>query len=326
MMRHYPYSWLSIAVLLAATTLTGVTAFAQSSTKVAKLPIAELQKLADAGDPAAQNELGVRYSLGRDVEKDPAKAIPWYLKAARRGFAKAYFNLGAAYYNGDGVAISDKDSCVWFTLAADAGDPAGQEAVDRVRQDKLADVVECQTLTASVYLSSNVIKQNYGLAAKWFTVAANAGDRTACERLAYLYARGLGVPKDKRESLKWLKRSAHLGYPIAMFELARAYDLGDLAPQNIPLACNLYRQAARAGHSDAMLALAEHYSTGKGVPADTRKAYMYYYMASMFGRTEAKSRIDELAAQLPAKQVAAAQKDAVEFVQHGGSPLLVVHK
>ncbi len=33
---------------------------AQESSPVAKLPLAQLQKLADSGDPAAQNELGIR--------------------------------------------------------------------------------------------------------------------------------------------------------------------------------------------------------------------------------------------------------------------------
>ena len=127
--------------------------FAQSSTPVVRLPIADLQKQAQAGDPAAQNELGLRYRLGTDVEKDPAKAIPWFLKAARQGYAKAYFNLGAAYYNGDGVNVNDQDSCVWFMLAADAGDPRGQEAVDRMRRETPPRMVtECVVLTASVLL------------------------------------------------------------------------------------------------------------------------------------------------------------------------------
>src|SRR5690242_16641150 len=67
---------------------------AQESKPVAKLPIAQLQTLAQSGHAAAQNELGIRYRLGDDVDKDPAQAVRWFFKAAKQGYAKAYFNLG----------------------------------------------------------------------------------------------------------------------------------------------------------------------------------------------------------------------------------------
>src|ERR1039457_1725997 len=70
---------------------------ASSDKRVGGLSIFELTKRAEAGDAVSQNELGIRYRLGADVEKDPAKAIPWFLKAAQQGNAKAYFNqLGRA--------------------------------------------------------------------------------------------------------------------------------------------------------------------------------------------------------------------------------------
>jgi hypothetical protein len=133
---------------------------AQDSTPVGKLPIAKLQELADSGDPAAENELGVRYRVGTDVDKDPAKAIPWFLKAARQGYAKAYFNLGAAYYNGDGVNVSDQDACVWFTLAADVGDQRGIEAVARTQQEFTpAQMTRCELLAATAYQSGERVEQ-----------------------------------------------------------------------------------------------------------------------------------------------------------------------
>lgn len=315
-----------LLALLAVMACFCLAAQSQGAPPVTMLPVAELQKLADSGDPAAQNELGVRYRLGDGVDKDPAKAIPLFLKAAKQGYTKAYFNLGAGYYNGDGVPISDKDACTWFLIGADAGESPAQDAVDRMRMEKPNQITECETLAASAYLTGDVVKQNLGLSAKWFTVAANANEPAACERLAYLYARGLGLAQDKQASLKWLKRSADLGYPVAMFELGRAYERGDLAVQDLSMACKLYQQAAQAGYSDAMLALADHYSTGRGVPLDSRKAYVYYYMAAMFGRDEAKPRMDAMAAELPQKQIVAAQQEAIKLVQRGGRPLLVVNK
>src|SRR5215831_5967585 len=125
----------SLAVLIVITLLSVPGLRAQESPAVVKLPIAQLQKLSESGDAAAQNELGIRYRLGSDVDKDPTRAVFWFLKAAKQGYARAYFNLGAAYYNGDGVGINDSDACVWFLMAADAGDQRGLEAITRTRQE-----------------------------------------------------------------------------------------------------------------------------------------------------------------------------------------------
>jgi len=69
--------------------------------------ISQLRVKADSGDPDAENDLGVRYRMGEGVEKDKEEAVRWYRKAAKHGSAAAMFNLGAAYYNGDGVGVDD---------------------------------------------------------------------------------------------------------------------------------------------------------------------------------------------------------------------------
>ncbi|MGA3052792.1 MAG: SEL1-like repeat protein [Candidatus Korobacteraceae bacterium] len=285
---------------------------------VGELSKSELDKRAEAGDAVAQNELGIRYRLGIDVEKDPAKAIPWFLKAAQQGNAKAYFNLGAAYYNGDGVAINDDESCVWFMLAADAGDATGRDAVERVRRDeKPYGIVRCEASTASAYLRGGSIKQDLGQALHWYIKAANDGSGLACERLAYLYSQGIGVQQDKEQSLKWLKRSADLGYLPAVFELGMAYETGTMVPQDLDKARKLYDKAAHSGQPDALIALGNLYAEGRGTKADQQKAFMYYTLAAAYGSTSGKRRAEELQKGLTHKQVIAAKQDAQRFLQSG---------
>lgn len=77
---------------------------------IAQSEIDRLLAKAQAGDPKAQNQLGVRYLIGDGVEKDPKEAVEWYRKAAHAGYAEAMFNLGAAYFNGTGVGIDDVPS------------------------------------------------------------------------------------------------------------------------------------------------------------------------------------------------------------------------
>ena len=294
----------------------GLAQTSSSAKPVGELSISELNKRAEAGDPVAQNELGIRYRLGIDVEKDPAKAIPWFRKAALQGNAKAYFNLGAAYYNGDGVAVNDDESCVWFMLSADAGDPSGQQAVERVRHEGPPDeIVRCELLTASAYERGGLIKQDPGQALQLYTKAAKAGSALACERLAYMYYHGLGVPQDNEQSLKWLKRSADTGYLLAVVELGRAYEMGTVVPIDMSKAKKLYEQAAQSGQPDALLALGKLYAEGRGTKENQQKALLYYILAANYGSTDGKTRAEDLETRLPAKQVAAAKQEAQRFGQ-----------
>jgi TPR repeat protein len=320
-MRHYFH------LLLLATALISISLAAQETVSVAKLPIAQLQKLAESGDPAAQNELGVRYRMGTDVEKDPAKAVPWFFKAARQGYAKAYFNLGAAYYNGDGVAVNDDDSCVWFMLSADAGDQSGVNAIARNRQQlSRQQMNRCEVMTATAYLMGERNKQDYGKAMQWYVAAANTGDAVACEKIAYMYDRGLGVPADKQESVRWLKRAADLNYPPAIYELGMTYESGGVVAPDLGKAKKLYEQASLLGFPQAFKALGNVYNDGRGVKIDREKALAYYIVAANNGDVEAKVKEAELSAQLSAKEVSAAKKDALNLVMMTKSPVILVRK
>jgi uncharacterized protein len=320
-MRH------SFRLLLIVTALIPVALPAQETASLANLPIAQLNKLAESGDAAAQNELGVRYRMGTDVEKDPAKAIPWFFKAARQGYAKAYFNLGAAYYNGDGVAVNDDDSCVWFLLAADAGDQRAVDAVARNRQQLTPpQMTRCEVLTATAYLMGERNKQDYRKAMQWYVAAADKADAIACEKIAYMYDRGLGVPADKQESFHWLKRAADLNYSPAIYELGVVYEAGGVVAVDLGKARKLYEQASLLGFPQAFTALGNLYDDGRGVKMDREKALAYYIVAANNGDAEAKRKQTELSAQLPAKQVSAARQEAIKLVMMSKSPVILVRK
>ena len=49
------------------------------------------------GNPSAQRVLGLMYLNGQGVQKDDAKAVAWFLKAAAQGDVDAQFNLGGMY-------------------------------------------------------------------------------------------------------------------------------------------------------------------------------------------------------------------------------------
>jgi TPR repeat protein len=317
----------SCLVLLLVIAVSHLELHAQDSTSVGKLPIAKLQQLADSGDPAAQNELGIRYRVGTDVEKDPAKAIPWFLKAAKQGYAKAYFNLGAAYYNGDGVPVNDQNYCAWFIFSADAGDQRGVEAVARTRQElPPAQMNRCEVLVATAYLTGGIVRQDYGKALNWYVTAATAGDGAACAKLAYLYDNGIGVSVDKAGSLRWLQRAADLNDPPSLYQLGMAYETGTGVPTDFAKAKKLYEQASYLGLAQAFAALGAIYAEGRGVKPDQQKALAYYLVAANNKVTAAQQKVDDLSAKLSAKQVAAAKQDAAKLSGFTRGPVILVRK
>ena len=79
------------------------------------------RKAADQEDARAQFNLGGIYSQGQGVPQDFKEAVKWYRKAAEQGYAGAQYFLGSMYNNGQGVPQDYKEAVKWFRLAADQG-------------------------------------------------------------------------------------------------------------------------------------------------------------------------------------------------------------
>ena len=82
----------------------------------------------------AQYNLGVMYANGDGVPQDYAEAVKWYRLAAEQGHAKAQNNLGVRYYNGKGVLQDYARAHMWFILAAAQGDELARETRDLVAE------------------------------------------------------------------------------------------------------------------------------------------------------------------------------------------------
>ena len=76
---------------------------------------------AEQGYAKAQFNLGLIYYNGQGVRQDYTQAVQWYRKAAEQGDAKAQYNLGVMYDNGQGVRQNYKIAKEWFGKACDNG-------------------------------------------------------------------------------------------------------------------------------------------------------------------------------------------------------------
>jgi len=90
---------------------------------LAALPVAaqSVQERAEAGDAAAQYELGSQYQSGTQLPKDLAKSNQWFLRAALQGNGTAQLGLARQYATGEGAGKDVVTAYMWCELAAKSG-------------------------------------------------------------------------------------------------------------------------------------------------------------------------------------------------------------
>lgn len=91
------------------------------------------EKLAATGDTSGMYNLASMYRNGWGTEEDPAQALRWYRIAAEAGDADAMFMVGWCLENGYGTEGPALD---WYLRAAEAGNSAAAEAVERMRKEQ----------------------------------------------------------------------------------------------------------------------------------------------------------------------------------------------
>ena len=148
-----------------------------------------LKIMADAGDSAAEYELGSRYAEGKLVPRDFAAAARWYAKAADQGSAPAQYRLASLYEKGLGIGQDKAKAKALYLKAADAGNPRAMHNL-------------------AVLLADGDGKPDYDGAATWFRKAAQFGVHDSQFNLAILLARGLGVPQSLVQSYQWFAVAA----------------------------------------------------------------------------------------------------------------------
>jgi TPR repeat protein len=120
-------------------------------------------------------------------------------------------------------------------------------------------------------------------AAQILTKAAQAGNAIAQLRLAIMYDKGDGVPRDRKSAFMWYSRAAAQGEPASQMELGGFYETADGVPENWDLAAALYKASAMQGWLKGQFMLARAYQFGIGVPQNRQLAIEWYRKAAAQG-------------------------------------------
>ncbi|GFR66205.1 death ligand signal enhancer [Elysia marginata] len=222
--------------------------------------VGHLQHSCLLGNLSACFNLGLCHEIGSGVPQDKTKAIYYYQKAARGGHKQALYNLGlmCLSHGEDSTERagaredSKKKSCKkgegHLGLSKDMG-------LDFLEEAARLGLPEAQTYLG-VYLMEECEKP--AQAVSYFKAAAYQNDTEAQYLLAVCYEQGLGVETNECLAARFYSMSAQAGHNLALYNLAvfNEEGLGGL-PQNKANAVELYHKAAKLGSAEAQERLVE---------------------------------------------------------------------
>ncbi len=231
---------------------------------------------------------------------DYATALREWRPLAEQGDAKAQFNLGVMYYNGQGVPKEYAEAVKWYRKSAEQGDANAQYSLGQL------------------YRKGQGAPQDYAKAMKWFRKAADQGDAESQYNLGVMYDEGLGVPQDDAEAVGWWRKAAEQGYTKAQHNLGVRYAKGQGVPRDYAKALQWYRKAAEQGAGRTQYNLGLMYYTGQGAPQDYVQAHVWINLAVPKlprgeGRDKAVKLRDLIAKRMTPAQISEAQKLAREW-------------
>lgn len=240
---------------------------------------------------------------------DYAAALKEFKQLAVNGDARAQYNLGLMYDNGQGIARDAKQAVLWYQKAADRG------------------LAEAQLRLGFAYNFGYGVVQDRVIAASLYRKAAEQGLAEAQLKLAGSYSEGWGVNKDPKQHFYWLGKAAEQGDPVAQNGLARCFYFGDGTPQNYQQALKWFLKAvdqrgidslSQLGVIDSQYLLGTMFEKGYGVRKDLVEAHKWYNIAAVDAELDllqhsAKAR-DAIEKLMTLEQVTEAQRRASEWM------------
>lgn len=147
--------------------------------------------LAELGDAQAQLSVGYCYANGDGVNKDPVKAVKWYLKSAGQGQPRAQYLLSGMYHSGLGVVEKNETMCVyWLRKSADQGHASAQ-------------------FILGIHYGNGIgVPKDKTIAFSWYKKAAEQGDAIAQYNLACMLNEGIGVERNDIEAYAYFELAA----------------------------------------------------------------------------------------------------------------------
>ena len=169
--------------------------------------------------------------------------------------------------------LRDKDKAKEFTRKDDEPKESYEERMTRLADE--GDVDACLTLGYMYLYGEGGMQSDSEKAFKYYSMAADKGDKIAMNNLGSLYYSGIGTKKDVRQAIKLFDDAAKLGNNEAAVNLAFIY-LTSGATDNPTVksaVVKLFNQAANGDNITAQYMMGMIYYNGFGITKNDDKAF-----------------------------------------------------
>jgi formylglycine-generating enzyme len=135
-------------------------------------PALEIEGKAKSGDAEYQYMLVVMYKNGLCVNKSKTKMFTWLKRSADQNYLRAVFELGVAFFNGEGTEKNHSLARSLWIKAAEKGNNQAANNIGRLYRDGIG------------------VPKNIELAGKWYERAIKMGNQDAAFQLGSLHLEG----------------------------------------------------------------------------------------------------------------------------------------
>ena len=234
------------------------------------------QKSADAEYPQAQATIGALYLKGLPgiLDREPDKGVALLSEAVRAKSLTARFNLGMAYYNGDGVNQDSLKAAQWLKVAEKQNFAEAQYVLGRLLtegDDKLP-----KNLNQGRYYLRKAADQNHKLAKSYLEKLGDEGSSLSALATASKSSFANPTMKDKE-----------------IMQLARKYYTGIGKPKDYEKAFNLLLPLAKGGYPEAARMVGLMKLSGRGTNKNTADAKQWLSVAAQKGDESAKKMLEQ---------------------------------
>jgi localization factor PodJL len=184
----------------------------------------------------------------------------------------------------------------------------------RLRNAAVAGDAAAAYEVAARFQEGRGVPVNLEEAARWYERAGSKGLAPAQFRYASMLEKGQGVKKDLSSARRLYLAAAAKGNAKAMHNLAVLYAEGIEGRPDYTTAAQWFQKAAHHGVADSEYNLGVLAARGLGTEKNLGDSYKWFALAAVQGDKEAARKRDEVASQLDAKALAAAQYAVKTFV------------
>ena len=262
--RRQALGWMFCAAMPLLTPTSDASQRMPPTTIEPQTDIAQIQTLAQQGDPVMQTRLADLWRSGVAGWIDDGTAERWYRRAALQGNAEAQNDLGALIEQGRAKAQPGESAMGWYKRSA------------------MQEYAPAQFNLGTLLIAENSPVADEK-AAFWIAQAADQGFAPAQASLGVLYEEGRGVRPNRRFAVRLFGMAAKAGDLTGQFNLALALEKGEIIEQDLMRARDLYLHAAAGGHPEAAQRLARMMELGLGGPVLKDQAMAWYQSAAYPG-------------------------------------------